>query len=53
MARALRDITYPDRLKLHEHPEAIAELERTAPWFVTLLTTVSSRAFPILLALFR
>lgn len=42
MARAMRDITYPDRLKLYDHAAARNELERTVPWFVTLLTTVRS-----------
>jgi hypothetical protein len=45
MARAMRDITYPDRLKLYDHAAARTELERTVPWFVTLLTTVRSDDF--------
>ncbi|KWU44950.1 hypothetical protein RHOSPDRAFT_33490 [Rhodotorula sp. JG-1b] len=43
MARAMRDITYPDRLKLYDHAAARSELERTVPWFVTLLTTIQDR----------
>lgn len=43
MARAMRDITYPDRLRLYDHPAARNELERTVPWFVTLLTTIRDR----------
>lgn len=48
MARAMRDITYPDRLKLYDHAAARSELERTVPWFVTLLTTVRRRCFVFL-----
>lgn len=40
MARAMRDATYPPRLRLYDHPEALEQLEGAVPWFVTLLQTV-------------
>lgn len=40
MARALRDVTYPDRLKLYSNPEAFEQLNETVPWFTTLLKNV-------------
>lgn len=36
----MRDVTYPERLRLYDHPAALAELERAVPWFTTLLTLV-------------
>ncbi|GAA6054543.1 hypothetical protein JCM3770_006018 [Rhodotorula araucariae] len=43
MARALRDATYPPRLRLYDHPEAAEQLEAAVPWFVTLVQTVKAR----------
>ncbi|GAA5894158.1 hypothetical protein JCM8208_002363 [Rhodotorula glutinis] len=43
MARAMRDATYPPRLRLYDHPEALEQLEAAVPWFVTLLQTIKSR----------
>ncbi|GAA5978504.1 hypothetical protein JCM10908_004381 [Rhodotorula pacifica] len=43
MARAMRDITYPTRLRLYDHPEVMQELERAVPWFVALLKTIKDR----------
>ncbi|BGP46055.1 hypothetical protein JCM10450v2_001895 [Rhodotorula kratochvilovae] len=43
MARALRDVTYPPRLRLYDHPEAAEQLEAAVPWFVTLLKTIKTR----------
>lgn len=46
MARAMRDVTYPPRLRLYDHPEALEMLQAAVPWFVTMLNTVSPRPFP-------
>jgi len=43
MARAMRDATYPPRLRLYDHPDALEQLEAAVPWFVTLLQTVRRR----------
>ncbi|GAA5853120.1 hypothetical protein JCM9279_000864 [Rhodotorula babjevae] len=43
MARAMRDATYPPRLRLYDHPEALEQLEAAVPWFVTLVRTIKSR----------
>ncbi|GAA6008925.1 hypothetical protein JCM10207_004029 [Rhodosporidiobolus poonsookiae] len=43
MARALRDATYPPRLRLYDHPDALEQLQAAVPWFVTLLNTIKDR----------
>ncbi|GAA5947200.1 hypothetical protein JCM3765_001572 [Sporobolomyces pararoseus] len=43
MARALRDVTYPPRLRLYSTPEAQEQLEEAVPWFTTLLKTIGDR----------
>ncbi|GAA5996254.1 uncharacterized protein JCM10292_007491 [Rhodotorula paludigena] len=43
MARAMRDVTYPPRLRLYNHPEADEQLQQAVPWFVTLLKTIKDR----------
>jgi len=39
----MRDATYPPRLRLYDHPDALEQLEAAVPWFVTLLQTVRRR----------
>ncbi|GAA5904856.1 uncharacterized protein JCM6883_004887 [Sporobolomyces salmoneus] len=43
MARTMRDITYPERLRLYSTPEVLEQLEQTVPWFTTLLKTIGDR----------
>ncbi|GAA5992805.1 hypothetical protein JCM5350_002275 [Sporobolomyces pararoseus] len=43
MARAMRDVTYPPRLRLYSTPEAQEQLEEAVPWFTTLLKTIGDR----------
>ncbi|GAA5885499.1 hypothetical protein JCM6882_009645 [Rhodosporidiobolus microsporus] len=43
MARALRDATYPPRLRLYDTPDALEQLETAVPWFVALLNLVKDR----------
>ncbi|GAA5875330.1 hypothetical protein JCM16303_000585 [Sporobolomyces ruberrimus] len=43
MARAMRDLTYPPRLRLYETPESFEQLEQTVPWFTTVLKMVKDR----------
>ncbi|GAA5842102.1 hypothetical protein JCM3766R1_000008 [Sporobolomyces carnicolor] len=43
MARTMRDVTYPPRLRLYSSPEAVEQLEETVPWFTTLLKTIQDR----------
>lgn len=44
MARAMRDVTYPPRLRLYSTPEAQEQLEEAVPWFTTLLKTVQLKS---------
>ncbi|GAA5830369.1 hypothetical protein JCM11251_001325 [Rhodosporidiobolus azoricus] len=43
MARAMRDATYPPRLRLYDIPEAMDQLQAAVPWFVTLLSLIKDR----------
>ncbi|BGP13897.1 hypothetical protein JCM10213_002537 [Rhodosporidiobolus nylandii] len=43
MARAMRDATYPPRLRLYEHPDALEQLQAAVPWFVTMLNIIKDR----------
>ncbi|GAA6027052.1 hypothetical protein JCM8097_006072 [Rhodosporidiobolus ruineniae] len=43
MARAMRDATYPPRLRLYENADALDQLESAAPWFCTLINLIKDR----------
>lgn len=43
MARAMRDVTYPLRLRLYSNPQAQEQLEQAVPWFTTILKTIEDR----------
>ncbi|GAA5968305.1 hypothetical protein JCM11641_003805 [Rhodosporidiobolus odoratus] len=43
MARAMRDATYPPRLRLYDHPDALEQLQSAVPWFVAILNLIKDR----------